>query len=688
MNALRPPEFTRSVPNNNAFASRLWDFIGSMRFAVSILSIVAIASAIGTIIKQNESKLNYVDKFGDFWANVFAVLGLHDVYNQAWFLVMLVFLLASTSICLIRNTPKMLHDMRAYKLHNRTNTLRHMPEHVQWQSVLNPHELTTRVTQLFERMGYQARASQDNSDGQTKVYFAAKRGRYNRLGYIFTHLAIVVICLGGLLDSELSIRAQVLFMGKKPLTNATQYKDVPASGILSEGTLSYRGTIRIPEEKSTDFVEIPYGQNAYLLQDLPFWVRLDKFNVEYYSTGMPKLFASEVTVKDKETGQEFSQTISVNHPLRYKGVALYQANFDANETPMALKIHPLFGKDNQAKDLTAQVGGVNEFPFADKKYRLEWRDFKPINVFPVDEQVAKNRTEAFGHAMNPKGTSKQFQNFGASVTYVLRDDAGNATEYTQYASPVMLDGIPTLVSSKRDSVGGEVIHFRIPMDADGGVADFMRLRAALADEATRSEIAKRYVAQYINTVGNVTQTQNGVEQTLLSYSKEGLEGLGQQISTTVPEAERDKIAETIIQVLQASMFEGLNIRRAQEGLPARELNQNTAQYIRLCLYSLSEYRLFGSPVMVELHGFDLKQASGLQATRSPGQWWVYLGSVMLVLGTLAMAFIRERRIWLHITPNAIGGNTITMAMSSTRRTFDYQQHWAQIKQAMQTETTS
>ena len=90
--------------------------------------------------------------------------------------------------------------------------------------------------------------------------------------------------------------------------------------------------------------------------------------------------------------------------------------------------------------------------------------------------------------------------------------------------------------------------------------------------------------------------------------------------------------------------------------------------------------------MVELHGFDLKQASGLQATRSPGEWWVYLGSVMLVLGTLAMAFIRERRIWLHITPNETGEHTVTMAMSSTRRTFDYQQHWAQIEQAMQTDT--
>ena len=48
----------RSQSSASSFASRLWDFIGSMRFAVSILTVVAIASAIGTIIKQNESRLN------------------------------------------------------------------------------------------------------------------------------------------------------------------------------------------------------------------------------------------------------------------------------------------------------------------------------------------------------------------------------------------------------------------------------------------------------------------------------------------------------------------------------------------------------------------------------------------------------------------------------------------------------
>ena len=686
MNSARIPESKRISSDSTSFASRLWDFVGSMRFAVSILSVVAIASAIGTIIKQNESKLNYVDKFGEFWAGVFAVLGMHDVYNQAWFLVMLVFLLASTSICLIRNTPKMLHDMRVYKLHNRTNSLRHMPEHAQWHSVLSIDELTERVAQLFERTGYQARASRDDSEGKSRVYFAAKRGRYNRLGYILTHLAIVVICLGGLLDSELSIRAQVWFMGKKPLTNMVAYPQVPANGVLSDATLSYRGAVRISEGRSVDFVELTYDQNSYLLQDLPFWVRLDKFNVEYYSTGMPKLFASDVTIKDKATGKEFSQTISVNHPLRYKGVALYQANFDANDSIMHLKVHPLFGAQTLSKNIDAQVGGQSEFPFGTKKYKLEWRGFKPINVFPTNENAKGSTTEAFAHAMNPKGDKKQFQNFGASVTYVLRDDAGNAAEYVQYASPVILDDAPVFITARRDSLEQDYQYFRIPADDDVSLADFMRLRATLADEGMRVKIAQRYAQSHPTAGVSMEQMSKGVARTLTTFATSGLQGLGQQIESTVAESERDKIATSLVRVLEETLWDGLQMARAQENLPARTLDEQHQKFIRMSLFSLSEFQRFGSPVLVELSGMDIKQASGLQATRSPGQWWVYLGSVMLVLGTLAMAFIRERRIWLHITPDTAGTHTVTMAMSSTRRTFDYQQHWVQMSQALQAET--
>lgn len=126
-----------SAPTSSSsnLRARLWDFLGSMRLAISLLSILAIASAIGTLVKQNEPRVNYISQFGVFWAQWFDMLGIYDVYNQLWFLSILAVLLASTSVCLIRNTPKMLADMRTFKEHTRTNSLRHLPEHTDWQEI-------------------------------------------------------------------------------------------------------------------------------------------------------------------------------------------------------------------------------------------------------------------------------------------------------------------------------------------------------------------------------------------------------------------------------------------------------------------------------------------------------------------------------------------------------------------------
>ena len=68
--------------------------------------------------------------------------------------------------------------------------------------------------------------------------------------------------------------------------------------------------------------------DGVLLQDLPFSVELKKFIVEHYSTGMPKLFASEVIIHDKATGEAVPARIEVNHPASYKGVEIYQSSFD------------------------------------------------------------------------------------------------------------------------------------------------------------------------------------------------------------------------------------------------------------------------------------------------------------------------------------------------------------------------
>ncbi|MBS0308442.1 MAG: cytochrome c biogenesis protein ResB, partial [Proteobacteria bacterium] len=100
------------------------ELVSSMRFAISLLSIIAIASVIGTVMKQNEQLPNYVNQFGPFWFEVFNKLGLYAVYSAWWFLLIMAILVTSTSLCIIRNAPKMMKDMRSWRENVREQSLR------------------------------------------------------------------------------------------------------------------------------------------------------------------------------------------------------------------------------------------------------------------------------------------------------------------------------------------------------------------------------------------------------------------------------------------------------------------------------------------------------------------------------------------------------------------------------------
>jgi len=86
-----------------------------MRFSISLLTVICIASVIGTVVKQHEPFSNYVNQFGPFWAEVFAKVGLFSVYSVWWFLLILTFLVISTSLCIVRNVPKIITDLRTFK---------------------------------------------------------------------------------------------------------------------------------------------------------------------------------------------------------------------------------------------------------------------------------------------------------------------------------------------------------------------------------------------------------------------------------------------------------------------------------------------------------------------------------------------------------------------------------------------
>ena len=149
-----------------------------MRFAVSLLMFICVASVVGTVLQQNRSSSNYIDQFGPFWYEVFDKFSIWHVYNSWWFLLIMAFLVVSTTVCLIRNAPKMLRDARSFREHVRASSLRAFPHRVESQEPTDVPSTVTGLKTLLGRFGYAVRERQDG-DG---VLLAAKKGSANRLG--------------------------------------------------------------------------------------------------------------------------------------------------------------------------------------------------------------------------------------------------------------------------------------------------------------------------------------------------------------------------------------------------------------------------------------------------------------------------------------------------------------------------
>ena len=664
------------------FVAEAVELLSSMRFAISALVVVCIASAIGTIVGQNAPSINYVNQFGAFWAEVFSALDVVRVYNAPWFLVIMGLMLVSTSLCLIRNTPKMLRDARSWRDQVRDSTFPAFKHRAAVALAASSAEqrLAEFSLALRER-GYRLRAAEPQAAGRLPV-IVARKGTSNRLGYISAHLAIVVISLGGLLDSELPLRTMAWWTDKAPLQmNQFQGNEVPGSARLPAHTPSYRANSLIPEGGTTDVAVVAQG-NGSLLLDLPFELHLKQFRIEYYPTGMPKLFASDVVLKDKETGQEKTATIEVNKPLIHRGVAIYQSSFDDGGSHLKLTAYPMAGPIRSGLPVELTVGQSVGLKNSQSNLSLELTGFKPINVEnmgePPDDREAedpfkKHVATVLSPALNSE-KSKQLRNVGPSINYKLRDASGQAKEFHTYMLPVELEGARVYLAGVRNSPDEQFRYLRIPADAKDSLDEFMRLRAAMADPALRAAASRRFAAQ--SAPANVTATlAESAQKALEAVAEGGINQLGQLLEKTVPEAERERAAEVVLRLLTGAFWELWQQARAKDGLRPLERNEDNVRFAQLALNAVSDAQLFDAPLLVALNDFQEVKASVFQVTRSPGKTTVYLGCLLLTLGIFAMLYVQERRVWLW-SQHQGGQVELKMAASTPRQTVDFEKEFS------------
>ena len=479
---------------------------------------------------------------------------------------------------------------------------------------------------------------------------------------------------------------------------------------LSDSNPTFRANLLVAEgsRSGTAILNQPGG---VILQDLPFSVELKKFIVEYYSTGMPKLFASDIVIHDKESGEQIPARVEVNHPARHKGIEIYQSSFDDGGSSVTLKAIPM-NAASKPFEIQGTIGGASSLTNGPEKLTLEYTALRVINVenfatgggmssssgADVRKVDLHQAIDTRLGAANKTVTQKELRNVGPSVSYKLRDAAGQAREFHNYMLPVKVDaalGNPAVyLLGVRENPADAFQYLRIPADAEGGMETFLRLRAALANPAQREAAVQRYARQAIGAdrpelAGQLAASASralalfaGADaraDAVPGKTVAGLQAISDFMEANVPEAERNRAGEVLVRILNGVLFELTQMTREQVGLKPLPQDESTQGFMSQMVLSLSDAHHYPAPMAFELKDFTQVQASVFQVARTPGKTIVYLGCAFLILGVFAMLYVRERRVWVWLAPHKADGPSppesaasshATMALSTNRKTMD------------------
>ncbi|QJA06896.1 cytochrome c biogenesis protein ResB [Thermosulfurimonas marina] len=253
---------------------RIFDSLASLRLAIVLFLILAATSILGTFIPQGREPGFYLAQYGPFWGKLINFLSLYDAYHSWWYVALLSLFLLNLIFCSWKRFPVSL------------GLYRKDPFGVDPARLPQARSLLIRapLEEIRQRLeGFRFRPLESGFLGVKDRY------RWSYFAVYFVHGSILIIILGALIGA----------------------------------LWGFRGSLSILEGETGRRV-IPFSRKKAFIT-LPFALKLEKFEIEFYPNGMPKDYRSQVTVIDGP--RSFPYLIRVNHPLTYKGVKVYQATY-------------------------------------------------------------------------------------------------------------------------------------------------------------------------------------------------------------------------------------------------------------------------------------------------------------------------------------------------------------------------
>ncbi|KAJ0010150.1 hypothetical protein Pint_34568 [Pistacia integerrima] len=309
---------------------RVLAVFSNLPLAIGEMFAIAGLMAIGTVIEQGETPEFYFDKYpednpvlGFFTWRWVLTLGFDHMFSSPIFLGLLVLMGLSLMSCTYTTQIPLVKVARRWKFLQSAEAIRK-----QEFSDSLPRASIQDLGVILMGAGYEVFLK--------GPFLYAFKGLVGRFAPIGVHIAMLLIMAGGTLSA----------------------------------TGSFRGSVTVPQGLNFVMGDVlgPMGFLSTPTDSFNTEVHVNKFYMDYYDSGEVKQFHTDLSLFDLGGKEVMRKTISVNDPLRYGGITMYQTDWSFSalqilkddEGPFNLAMAPLkVNGDKKLYGTFLPVGDVN-----------------------------------------------------------------------------------------------------------------------------------------------------------------------------------------------------------------------------------------------------------------------------------------------------------------------------------------
>ena len=376
----------------------IWKTLGSVRFAIIILLLLALASifaiAIGDlVVPPGLAKGVYIRHLGESKYQLYHLLGFLNPYRSWWFATLLGLLALSLTACSIQRFRAVARVAFDRSLRTDAEEIRRLRISRRFSVRRALSDLEPLLISMLRKRAYRVTTLYHTEH----LVVSAHKGSLGRLGHYVVHVGLILVLVGGISTSRFGYR-----------------------------TMGYGGV--------GDRIEVP-GKT--------FRVRVDHLEVQTTERGEIKDWFSTLTVLDPDSVR--TKTIQVNDPLSYKGITFYQAEWQ--EDPRQISDIALRILDKEGKEIVRRSGLTvgQRIPVPEINGEIQITNFVPDLVIGEGGQVtsrsAQHRNPAIRVWFYSPGEEAQgqwcFLNF---PDFHMRPDAPYRMQFLGYR-PTYITGL-------------------------------------------------------------------------------------------------------------------------------------------------------------------------------------------------------------------------------------------------------